>query len=145
MAGNRADRRVRTAQEKEKRLKKNRNESRSSSEGTRGRVRRQMHRRRVAPTRNHCRASGKMRSAIVYMERRSCGNVRKRTRTSNVTRPSRQNSPCSSRLTWTRRQQSPTTQPRFARSAPFAALHWLGAFRLNVQNSVILTYIFLYI
>lgn len=65
MAGNRADRRVRTVQEKEKRLKKNRNESRSSSEGTRGRVRRQMHRRRVAPTRNHCRASGKMRSAIV--------------------------------------------------------------------------------
>lgn len=69
MAGNRGDRRVRTVREKEKRLKKNRNESRSSSEGTRGRVRRQMHRRRVASTRNHCRSSGKMRSAIVCMDR----------------------------------------------------------------------------
>lgn len=87
MAGNRGDRRVRTVREKEKRLKKNRNESRSSSEGTRGRVRRQMHRRRVASRRPEITAvrRGKCARRLFVWTEGSCGNVRKRRRTSNVT------------------------------------------------------------
>lgn len=61
------------------RLKKNRNELRSSSEGTRGRARRRRHRRHVGqkslPPR--CRAPREIRPAIVYIEIRSCRNARK--------------------------------------------------------------------
>lgn len=61
------------------RLKKNRNELRSSSEGTRGRARRRRHRRHVGqkslPPR--CCAPREIRPAIVYIEIRSCRNARK--------------------------------------------------------------------